>query len=111
MFQRPDVLWHDAGQNPMARETSVALSLEDLGARPRKHVHYTVTAFRRSARNLVGASRHIVASAVNTQLTDLAPQGVGVKLQNSSGALWPVNHPARSIERSEDVIAFHLLEA
>jgi len=61
MFQRPDVLWHDAGQNPMARETSVALSLEDLGARPRKHVHYRhgISAIGTKSRRCVTAYRGV----------------------------------------------------
>src|SRR4029077_5471710 len=37
----------------MALETSVSMSLNDLEAARRKYVRYTVTTFRRSARNLV----------------------------------------------------------
>jgi hypothetical protein len=57
------------------------------------------------------ASRYIVTSAVNTQFTHLAPECVRVEIQNSSCALWSVDHPTRSIEGGKNVIAFHLLEA
>ena len=109
MFQLREDVGTRRAKAPMAQEKRVPLSLRDLVQGPEAR-QLPSRHFGNRHETSWGASRYIVTSPANTQLTHLATECVRVEIQNSGSALRSVNHPTRSVESGNDVIAFHLLE-
>ncbi len=57
-----------------------------------------------------GTLRAVVGRALDTELLEPAPQGVGVETQESDRALRPVDHPACLPEDVEDVVTLDIFE-
>ena len=57
-----------------------------------------------------GTLRAVVGRALDAELLEPAPQGVGVETQESGRALRPVDHPACPLEDVQDVVTLHLFE-
>ena len=57
-----------------------------------------------------GTLRAVVGRALDTELLEPAPQGVGVETQESGRALRPIDNPACSPEDVQDVVTLHVFE-